>query len=1039
MVRGAIAVAAVAILMAVASILPCGAAVQGLKMVGIGSPDDSLVVQDPPGASHPCGWTSYHSTSPQFNRWPPWMLPDDIQRDINLLYSSTFAATGYGLTSDEVDSLLYTFDLRHDNIHALPMKDLELVYDYLSYGGAYTDTSGFEVFSVCGDSAVPWSERDHVDLYLVKWGANNVSYPGCNPTDIYQERGDAQAGTYSAGFVSHLEDPPYDETGTSEWTQNSIKLTDGRGKCTGDTLWPFHASGGASHEFGHLLWQSNTTSVGRAGVEYIEFNELFATAGAWLSAPYPGTISADTPFGQSLVRMHSQYCQGSVYELWPPSCPSWAGWDDCRTRYTNWALFAAYLTNRLDSKNGDYTDDIMYRWTRAESGAGLLMNDMCGLAKALDDDGQYGSVGGQDGPERLGIVFNDFAVAKWVNSTAHDSAYSFGEHLSPVRDFGVFVKVDTFALTGWPYNAWELAVPPRFVVGAPCSWQNVPGNASECTTGWNDPTDTKYGNNSYCDPVVVRLWGSDYIVFQADTLECQVEDDRYFRMEFTFSGGVKTGTELWMDVLKYGCCPDSLYLRGNHLEAVTTYRLTPGTTGKTVEVHDLGEGGTESVVFVLSVVQTGLDYETTQCGWGCLPRVRESYGHPAVDLTYSYRFKVLNEPTGGGCPFLSSLGTTGFVSDNNVLAPAWAGGDDVVDSYLMQQKPDASDGAYRLRLSEAEEEQSRFDRLQLLAVDHDADAEAAVFPDGTIGTYRVTGEPLACRDQDGNDVLSLVLASDGESATVKTDGWLDVVFASGGATRDGGGIGEDGGPYEKVDPFGRGGRGDGGEETLSFAQQCYRANPCVNILDMPGDVVPQDGLITLRLTAPTDYRLDRLFTIERSEEPLTVTHCELLSAHYASQASSCMSALTAEDGVYASLAKGDTIDLAFAVPKMAGEVRDFVLVTRGGEVSRGSDGEDQQPEAAVATISPTISPNPFNPLTAISFAIPTPGGRVAVSIYNMAGKLVRRLADAEMQSGEQSLTWDGRGERGESLGSGVYFCRIETPGQSDQKKLVLLK
>ena len=64
---------------------------------------------------------------------------------------------------------------------------------------------------------------------------------------------------------------------------------------------------------------------------------------------------------------------------------------------------------------------------------------------------------------------------------------------------------------------------------------------------------------------------------------------------------------------------------------------------------------------------------------------------------------------------------------------------------------------------------------------------------------------------------------------------------------------------------------------------------------------------------------------------------------------------------------------------------------------------------------------------------------MAVSIYNMAGRLVRRLADTEMLSGPQTLTWDGRGEHGESLGSGVYFCRIEVPGQSEQKKLVLLK
>ena len=97
------------------------------------------------------------------------------------------------------------------------------------------------------------------------------------------------------------------------------------------------------------------------------------------------------------------------------------------------------------------------------------------------------------------------------------------------------------------------------------------------------------------------------------------------------------------------------------------------------------------------------------------------------------------------------------------------------------------------------------------------------------------------------------------------------------------------------------------------------------------------------------------------------------------------------------------------------------------------------PAADTSELGFTFSPNPFGPSTTISFNVPGSGGRVAVSIHNMAGKLVRRLVNAEMQPGRQALTWDGRGERGESLGSGVYFCRIVTPGQSEQRKLVLLR
>jgi hypothetical protein len=779
---------------------------------------------------------------------------------------------------------------------------------------------------------------------------------------------------------------------------------------------------------------------GRAGGGYIDFNELFASSAAWISRPRRGTIGGDTPYGQSLLQIlvpgypppFQTPCTG-VSEVAPEDCPTGIGWDDCRTRYTTQALFAAYLMEQLDTPE-DYTDDIMYAWTRVESDTGGLMNDMCGLAKVLDDDVRYASLGGDDGAERLGIVFNDFAVAKWVDSDAYDAAYDCGENLSPPRDFGLFRKVDTGVIESEPYNCWELAVPPRFTVAAPGGWQCVPGNASECATGWNDPADTTYCNNEYCDPVVVRLWGSDYIVFQADTLECQVEDDRYLKVQFTFADTVNAGTELWLDVLRYDCSPDSLYLRGSQLDTVTTYRLGSGTTAKTVEVHGLGEGGVESVVLVLSLVQTDAEYHETPCGLGCMPRLTS----PAVDLTYSYRFKVLDEPVGGGCPFVSLLGSHGYASDNNVLAPAWPGGEDVLDTYLLRQKAESIDGMYRLRLTETENESSRFDDVELLAIDHAAGTSTAVFPDGTVGAYKVTGQPVACRDQDGNDVLSLVLASDGESATLTAGGWLDVVFRSEGETRNGGGIGEDGGPIEKIDPFGRGGRGGDGNGTLNLASQCYRANQCVSILDMPAGVTPEDGLITLKLTAPTDYKLDRLFMVGRSEDPVVMTRCALSEAQH-SESASCVSALAAEDGVYVGLAQGDTIDLTFKVPSMAGDEREFVLLARGGEVSRGSDEPDAQSDAAVATISPAVSPNPFNPSTTISFNVPGTGGRVAVSIYNMAGRLVRRLAETDMQPGQHTLTWDGRGESGESAGSGVYFCRIETPGQSDQKKLVLLR
>jgi hypothetical protein len=78
-------------------------------------------------------------------------------------------------------------------------------------------------------------------------------------------------------------------------------------------------------------------------------------------------------------------------------------------------------------------------------------------------------------------------------------------------------------------------------------------------------------------------------------------------------------------------------------------------------------------------------------------------------------------------------------------------------------------------------------------------------------------------------------------------------------------------------------------------------------------------------------------------------------------------------------------------------------------------------------------PNPFNPVTTIRFGVPKQS-RVAIRLYNVAGREVRTLADGEMDPGYHTVTLDGEG-----LASGIYFCRMEAPGFEDTRKLILLK
>jgi len=83
-------------------------------------------------------------------------------------------------------------------------------------------------------------------------------------------------------------------------------------------------------------------------------------------------------------------------------------------------------------------------------------------------------------------------------------------------------------------------------------------------------------------------------------------------------------------------------------------------------------------------------------------------------------------------------------------------------------------------------------------------------------------------------------------------------------------------------------------------------------------------------------------------------------------------------------------------------------------------------------------PNPFNPSTGISFALPK-DAKVNLSIYNVLGQHVVTLVDETMRAGNQTVSWDGLDASGSQVASGVYFYKLRAGDFSDTKKMLLLK
>ena len=83
-------------------------------------------------------------------------------------------------------------------------------------------------------------------------------------------------------------------------------------------------------------------------------------------------------------------------------------------------------------------------------------------------------------------------------------------------------------------------------------------------------------------------------------------------------------------------------------------------------------------------------------------------------------------------------------------------------------------------------------------------------------------------------------------------------------------------------------------------------------------------------------------------------------------------------------------------------------------------------------------PNPFNPSTTISFELAQAGG-VHLQVFSAEGRLVRTLASGQLNAGTHSVSWDGTGDGGTRMSSGVYFYSLETGGQRQTRKMLMVK
>ncbi len=74
-----------------------------------------------------------------------------------------------------------------------------------------------------------------------------------------------------------------------------------------------------------------------------------------------------------------------------------------------------------------------------------------------------------------------------------------------------------------------------------------------------------------------------------------------------------------------------------------------------------------------------------------------------------------------------------------------------------------------------------------------------------------------------------------------------------------------------------------------------------------------------------------------------------------------------------------------------------------------------------------VWPNPLSADATLHMTLPDDGGFVTLDLMDANGRILRRILRDKVDGGNQTVQWDGMGDRGTALDAGVYFLRLSSP------------
>ena len=83
-------------------------------------------------------------------------------------------------------------------------------------------------------------------------------------------------------------------------------------------------------------------------------------------------------------------------------------------------------------------------------------------------------------------------------------------------------------------------------------------------------------------------------------------------------------------------------------------------------------------------------------------------------------------------------------------------------------------------------------------------------------------------------------------------------------------------------------------------------------------------------------------------------------------------------------------------------------------------------------------PNPFNPSTAIQFAL-REAGEASINIYNLKGQRIKTIKNRYQQPGIYQIKWNGTDDSNKKVSSGIFLYKLQANSVNQTKKMLLLE